>query len=197
MAEHRPEIHRLLIDSLVQAGEVEFAIVRGKYGRWTLASISPTIRPFRPRCRRCRTEARLEIRQGAGGLRTRRWECAFRDWRTFPPSCRSAASTRVYLIEPRTDLVLSLLVCTISPTPTGRSDKKDSSGRSGADWQRQFRQFFLDNPAVIFPESQIGQGPDIAAIDSQLRKTLVELVEHDRELAKQSTRFMQRFRRGN
>ncbi len=180
-AEHRPEIHRLLIDSLSSAGN-EFPIVRGKYGRWTLAN-----QPDDPTSSTMQTLAELKPAWKSGKALA---VCGLGDGNVlsalanFSPKLLLGREHPVFLIEPRTDLVLSLLALHDFANPDGPIRQKRFFWSIGPDWQRQFRQCFLDNPLVIFPESQIGQGPDIAAIDSQLRKTLVELVELDRELAK-------------
>jgi hypothetical protein len=186
MEEWRPEIYRVLMDALV-GGEEQYAITRGKWGRWTVDLQSGSDRQVDPISATMQTLTEVKPAwQGGKALAV----CGLGDGyllsalANFSPSLPLGRQQAVYLLEPRAELVLTLLMLHDYSQADGPILQKRFSWAVGADWGRQFRQFFDGNPAVVFPESQIGQGTDVAQIDSQIRKTLNELVEKDRELAK-------------
>src|SRR5580658_3199231 len=187
LAEHRPKIYLALTSALESGGGEAYTIARGKFGRWVIASQSAGDRQTDPTFTNMQALAELNPAWQSGKALA---VCGLGDGyllsalANFSPTLPLGREQAVFLLEPRSELLLTVLMLHDFSGPDGPIRQRRFYWAVGPTWPAQFRQFFNDNPLVIFPESQIGQGPDIAEIDSQLRKTLTELVDADRELAK-------------
>jgi hypothetical protein len=186
IAEHRPDLYRVLKPALESSGE-PFAIVRGKFGRWTVGSEHASDRVLDPISSTLQTLSEIKPAWKSGKAMAL---CGLGDGYVlsalaeFSPVLLLGREQAIYIIEPRAELVLTLLMLHDYSGPNGPIRQQRFFWFIGPDWAEQFRQTFLGEPLLHFPSAQIGQGPDVAEMDSVLRKTSQELLALDQEQAR-------------
>ena len=184
-ARFRPEIYPVLVEAL-PSSEDGFEIVHGKLRRWTIAGSEYLCRDGDPvsTTMQSLTEMKSVWKSGRPlalcGLGDGYLLAAVAG---FSPALLLGREQAVYLIEPRPDLLLTILLLHDFSGPDGPIQQPRFHWCVGKNWPDQFRNIFLSDLYCSFPEHRTCQGHDFAEYNSVFSNVLDELSQLDKQLA--------------
>lgn len=191
LAEHRPQIHALLMQS---GPPSDLSIRRGRGGRWTLGKTAQDGRTI-PAARNddpiaANVAAWAQIRpawQNGSALAL----CGIGDGFALaalasdPPPLFLGQQQPVFVFEPDAGVLWGVLALHDFFGPDGPIAQPRFRWFAGPDWAQSFHREILDNPALRFPETQLFMGIEPARIEQVFRQAADAVLEADRKLAAQ------------
>jgi hypothetical protein len=191
LAEHRPQIHALLMQSGPPA---DLAIQRAPGGRWTLGAggqdaravgaghaqdpIGATVTTWgqiKPAWQRGTPLALCGIGDGY----------ALAALMSAPPPLLLGQQQVLFIIEPLPRVLWGVLALHDFSGPDGPIRQARCRWFVGPDWAEQFQAEIVANPGLPFPEAQLFMGVEPSAVEKVFQQTLGAVLEADRQLAEQ------------